>query len=195
MTGMSSAPRLAAFFDFDATLVKHDSLPLFLSRCTGWPKTLFTFALALLTPDRSQPDLKGAVKASWLRHALAGMPEAQARKAAEGLVPNWIPDIRQRLLDLKAEGAVIVVATGALDLYVRALLKDLPVDVIMATDMESENGVLTGRMKGGNCVRLEKARRVEEFLRSHGPFDRTYGFGNAPSDLPMLKLVDEARVI
>ncbi len=192
----SSPPRLAAFFDYDATLAKRDSLPLFLARLLGWPRTVWTFLQALLTPDRSQPDLKGAIKASWLKRALPGVARAQADAAARDLRPIWKEEIRQRLLNLHRDGAVIVVATGALDLYIHTLLRELPVDVVLATEMETTaDGLLTGRMKGGNCVRQEKARRVADWLRTHGPFTRTYGFGNAPSDLPMLALLDEKTVV
>lgn len=190
------SPRLAAFFDYDATLAKRDSLPLFLGRAIGWPRTLCTFVQALFSPDRTQPDLKGAIKARWLLLALRGVPRAHTAAAARNLRPVWKQDIRERLLDLHQQGAVIVVATGALDLYIHDLVRDLPVDVVLATQMETTpDGMLTGRMQGGNCVRQEKARRVADWLRTNGPFTRTYGFGNAPSDLPMLALLDETQVV
>jgi HAD superfamily phosphoserine phosphatase-like hydrolase len=96
----------------------------------------------------------------------------------------------------KADGALIVVATGALDLYIRALLADLPVDLVLATELETTaDGRLTGALKGGNCVRKEKARRVAALLAAEGPFAISYGYGNAPHDLPMLDLLDQRMVI
>ncbi|MDP9195917.1 MAG: haloacid dehalogenase-like hydrolase, partial [Pseudomonadota bacterium] len=64
-----------------------------------------------------------------------------------------------------------------------------------ATDLEVVDGILTGRMDGGNCVRQEKARRVRAFLEQHGPFDETWGYGNRPHDIPMLDLLDHRIIV
>lgn len=191
------SPRLAAFFDVDGTLVKRDSLLPFIAYCVGWPKALLTFAQAFMHPLPDQADFKGAVKAAWLLLALKDLPEEVAQRAAKRVTKwrVWKEPAHSALLRHKQEGAQIIIATGALSLYVPYLLEGLPMDTIMATDMEVSDGKLTGHMLGGNCVRIEKARRVDLYLKTHGPFDKTYGYGNAPSDLPMLALLDESTVI
>ncbi len=191
----STSQRCVAFFDFDGTLAKRDSLPLFLSRIVGPVKMTKNFAKAVLSPDRSLPDLKGAIKARWLALCLKGVSVKTAESALTGITPLWKTDVLEQLQTLKKEGATIVVATGALMLYIRTLLRDLPIDHIIATEMESLNGTLTGLMAGGNCVREEKARRVRAWLEQHGPFTKTIGYGNAPSDIPMLNLLDESHII
>lgn len=190
-------PRAAAFFDVDGTLVKRDSLLPFIAYCVGWPRMLLAFAKALLRPLPGQADLKGAIKAALLINALAGVPLEIAEAAAQRVTKwrVWKEPAYSALHRHKREGAVIVIATGALSLYVPYLLEGLPMDAIMATDMEVIDGKLTGRMLGGNCVRAEKARRVDAYLKTHGPFSKTYGYGNAPSDLPMLALLDDSTVI
>jgi phosphoserine phosphatase len=50
-------------------------------------------------------------------------------------------------------------------------------------------------MTKGNCVRLRKAERVAEWLQDNGPFDDTYGYGNAPHDLPMLELLNHKIIV
>jgi len=189
--------RGVAFFDFDGTLVKGDSLIPYLGYAAGWPRTLFSFARALLKPDKNQMDWRTGVKAALLRHTLKGIPYEQARAAASKLAPlrMWKEVAHKALLRHKADGYTIVVATGALELYIHQLLADLPVDLVIATEMEVKDGILTGAIQGGNCVRQEKARRVEAYLKTHGPFDVSYGYGNAPHDLPMLALLDHKTVI
>jgi HAD superfamily hydrolase (TIGR01490 family) len=189
--------RIAAFFDFDGTLVKGDSLLPFIGFAVGWPKLIAGFARAVLRPAPGHPDRRTAIKAALLETTLKGVPEAQARAAAQKLTPLkvWKEPAISALHGLKAKGAVIVVATGALDLYIHRLLEGLPVDHVLATNMESVGGILTGYMQDGNCVRAEKARRVAAFLKIHGPFDETHGFGNAPHDLPMLSLLDNKTVV
>ena len=187
--------RTVAFFDFDGTLARHDSLPPFLIRTAGLRRTLFGFLRALLKPDKSQPDRKGAIKAAWLSNTLAGIPIDKARTSALRMKPKWIASTVSRLRELQQNGATIIVATGALDLYIHTLLGSLPIDHVMCTEMEVIDGIITGKMKTANCVRAEKARRVKDYLEAEAPFTLTYGFGNAPSDLPMLALLGEVKVI
>ncbi len=189
--------RSIAFFDFDGTLVKGDSLLPYLGYAAGWGRMMSAFALSLLRPDQGHPDYRTAVKAALLRRTLTGLPLEQARAAAEklGALKHWKQPAHRELLRLKSEGCIIIVATGALELYIGALLRDLPIDGILSTEMEVKDGLLTGFMQGGNCVRQEKARRVAEYLQTHGPFTKTHGYGNAPSDLPMLALLDEKTVV
>jgi len=189
--------RAAAFFDFDGTLVKGDSLLPFLGFTVGWLRLGWAFALSLVWPEKGHPDWRTGVKAALLYRTLKGVPADRARAAAKKLSPLklWKEPAHGALLKLKHDGAVIVVATGALSLYIGRLVEDLPVDHIIATDMEEHDGILTGRMAGGNCVRAEKARRVDAFMRTHGPFEETWGYGNAPHDLPMLALLTHQTVV
>lgn len=182
--------RKVAFFDFDGTLVKGDSLLPFLGFVAGWPKLAAAFTKSVLKPEAGHPDTRTGIKAELLKRTLSNVPEARARTAAQKLAPlrHWKEPAHGALLRLKKEGATIVVATGALELYIGRLLEGLPIDKIIATDMEAQDGILTGRWAGGNCVRAEKARRVDAYIKTHGPFDEIHGYGNAPHDLPMLAL-------
>lgn len=186
-----------AFFDFDGTLVKGDSLLPYLGYVAGWPRMIGGFVRALLRPEPGHPDYRTGVKCALLRYTLKGMPIDHARRAATRLAPlrMWKEPAYSALLRHKQEGFTIVVATGALELYIGQLLTDLPIDAIISTEMEIKDGRLTGALSGGNCVRQEKARRVAAYLSAHGPFDVTYGYGNAPHDLPMLALLDHKTVI
>ena len=192
--------KITAFFDFDGTLVKGDSLLPYLGFTVGWPKMLWCFGRALLRPEKGQPDYRSGVKAALLHLCLAGVPVAQAHAGAQHLSPLrvWKEPAISALHALKKQGATIVVATGALELYIHRLLEGLPVDAVISTEMAVENGLLTGQMKGGkergNCVRQEKARRVAAYLAAN-PADETHGFGNAPHDLPMLALLDYKTVV
>lgn len=194
---MCSMTRGVAFFDFDGTLVKGDSLIPYLGYVAGWPKMIAAFAKSVASPEKGHPDTRTGIKSALLKRTLAGVPYEEARAAASKLAPLkiWKPLTHKALLKHKADGFTIVVATGALELYIHQLLEELPVDLVIATEMEVKDGILTGAIQGGNCVRQEKARRVEAYLKTHGPFDVTYGYGNAPHDLPMLALLDHKTVI
>ena len=45
------------------------------------------------------------------------------------------------------------------------------------------------------CVRAMKAQRVSAYLHHHGPFGETWGYGNRPSDVPMLALLNNKVIV
>ncbi len=191
-----------AFFDFDGTLVKGDSLLPFLGELAGRRRVRWALARAVKAAVRQPrspavPDLRTAVKASLLHQLLAGVRMEEAQAAARRLAawPRWNRRVLDHLRRHKDAGRRVVVATGALELYMPELLAELEVDALLATGLECVDGVLTGRMQGGNCVRATKAHRVAAYLHEHGPFGESWGYGNRPSDLPMLALLKHRTVI
>ena len=193
-----------AIFDFDGTLIRGDSLLPFLELVAGRTRARTSLLRAVRSAlwnravRRGEEDSRTAVKAGLLARTLKGVPVEQARAAA-GQLRGWIrwyPPMVEALRRHAAAGDRIVVATGALKIYMPDLLTGLPVDDLIATEMEVVDGRFTGRMcHGGNCVREEKARRVTAYLRDHGPFSASHGYGNRPSDLPFLALMQNPTVV
>lgn len=193
-----------AFFDFDGTLIHGDSLPMFVGEVIGQRRA----ALALAGAIRSclhrhvrgkgpGVDFPGSVKAVYLKRTLRGLPLADAAAAAERMVRRvrWHAPLVEILKTHQRHGRRVVVATGALDLYMPALLRGLGVDDLLATGMEVVDGRLTGRLSTGNCVRRDKADRVRAWMQEHAPVGTTWGYGNRPSDLPMLALMQRGEVV
>lgn len=195
------AMRKIAVFDFDDTLVHGDSLWPFLLKLVGAPRVVWAMGWALVltkTPAmESGFDRRGMVKANFLRALLAGrsLSSLQESLAALKSWPRWRQDIVAKLHEHKAAGCHIVIASGGLDIYLPVLLKDIPYDALICTRMVVEDGVLTGAMADGNCVRAEKARRIADYLAAHGSFTESWGYGNAPHDEPMLALLQHKTII
>lgn len=194
-----SPPRTIAFFDFDATLSKGDSLWPFLVAAAGRWRCYAALARGIMAYLLVPPgkDRRTVIKDSLLQHTLGGLRVADLAPAIERMKswPRWIEPAYGALLRHRAQGDHIVIATGSLDLYVETMLGDLPHDGVLCTRMEVVDGVLTGRMASGNCVRRLKAQLVAEYLATHGPFEESWGYGNAPHDLPMMELLDHRVVI
>ena len=193
-----------AIFDFDDTLIAGDSLLGFLDHLAGPLRTRLAMVAAAAgalaghaTGRPAGADFPGSVKALLLQATLAGVavPEAHAaaRRVRAGL--TWRQPQRDALLAHAAAGRRIAVASGALDVYLPILLEGLPVDDILATPMEVSAGHLTGRLAADNCVRRAKAGRIAAYLATHAPDGPSWGYGNRPSDLPMLALVDHATIV
>jgi len=191
-----------AIFDFDDTLIAGDSMPRFLDEVAGVRRTRVAMAGAvagaLAAHALGRPpgaDFPGSVKALLLRALLKDIPVTAAYDAARRLKSRlrWLAPQVEALHQHAAAGHRIVVASGALDVYLPILLEGLPVDDILATDMEVMDGRLTGRLAAGNCVRALKAERIHPLLTAAG--GPSWGYGNRPHDLPMLALVDHPTII
>ncbi|HEU0118324.1 MAG TPA: HAD family hydrolase [Alphaproteobacteria bacterium] len=199
-------PKTIAVFDFDDTLVKGDSFKPFLIFVAGWPASLLALADTLLLfvvrcwKNRHDPvvlDFRTFLKAEMMRRTLKGH-RTDKLGPIHGKMLNWRTwneEMKQALLDHKANGAHIVVASGGLDLYLRELLKDLPVDAVICTEVGVDGNVITGEMTSGNCVRERKAEMVADYMAQHGPFDVSWGYGNYPHDVPMLNLMQHRVLV
>jgi phosphatidylglycerophosphatase C len=88
----------------------------------------------------------------------------------------------------------VILASASLEAYLRPLGGLLDVDDVVCTTLEQgPNGRLTGRLVGGNCRGVEKARRVRAWLESSGRADaELWAYGDSPGDRPLLETADHA---
>lgn len=188
-----------AIFDFDGTLIKGDSLWPYLVSLVGWPKCVLALmvTLAQWISAPKNTDFRTFIKAGLLRAVLRGLKIENSQKALNRLFSwvEWREDILRELKHHREKGALIVIASGGLDLYLPELLKQVPHDYLLCTKMELIDGVLTGEMLEGNCVRGHKAELVKDFIAKHGPFAESWGYGNFPHDLPLLALCDNKIIV
>ncbi len=191
--------RTIAFFDFDGTLVKGDSLWPFLFRAVGFWKASYAIFRAILRQFKCPlgKDKRTYFKENLLFYVLRGADLDEMAQVAARMKswPVWIEGTVQALNDHHEKGHHIVIASGSLDLYLAALLEDLPCDDIICTRMECEEDTLTGFIASGNCVRQRKAQKVAEYLATHGPFEEVWAYGNAPHDLPMMEYAKTKVII
>lgn len=195
-----------AVFDFDGTLIKGDSLWPFLVFVAGWLRACFALAAALFQfarhylKNRNDPeiaDFRTFVKTYLLRRLLAGRTAMELVPAVEKLRQwqQWNEPMRKAILEHFEKGHKIVVASGGLDLYLPELLNDLPPRALICTRIEAHDGVLTGEMLSGNCVRSRKAEILANYILRNGPFAESWGYGNFPHDVEMLELVKHRIIV
>ncbi len=201
-----SSERTIAVFDFDGTLVESDSFWPFLGFVAGWPRTaaalvqgLALFALRCVK-DKNDPavrDHRTFIKAHLLNTLLTGRTVDRLAPSVEKLRSwrKWKESVHNILLQHHDAGHHVVVASGGLDLYLPGLLQDLPHHALICTQIGVKNGLVTGEMISGNCVRLRKAELVADYISRNGPFAESWGYGNLPHDLPMLNLLKYRIVI
>lgn len=191
-----------AFFDLDKTLIKQDSLLLWLSALCGRTTCALNLIRSLPAiaggPGAERLDWRSRLKAALLLYSARGIP-AEAAAAAGETVRRRVdinPPIAERLHWHRGEGHRVVIVTGAPGIYVPALLGDIGYDDLIATELAvDETGRLTGRLAAANNVRAVKAARVRAYLDAHGPFAESWGYGNRPHDEAMLALLDHATFV
>ncbi len=192
--------RTIVFFDYDNTLVHGDALWPFLVAVAGQARALWALvkALALWPIARLRgDDARTFVKARLLKEILGGKKLEDLAVAVEKM-RSWPREKEPAMSALRmhrSKGHKIVIASGSLDFYLPVLLSKVPHDAVICTKMEVVHGTVTGHMPLGNCVRKTKAEMVKAYLDVHGPFDDTWGYGNAPHDLPMLEHVQHRIII
>lgn len=197
-------PTAFAFFDFDDTLAKGDSIFPFLlySIKRGYaPKHQIFKAAAGFLRWKLQPSSGRAVKEMSLSYI-----KGRTVEEMDALARDFFRDVQQKaffadaapeLFRLRQQGVKIVIVSASSDLYMRVLPEFLPVDAVISTICETQDGRYTGKI-GKNCKGDEKVRRIQEWLDTQGlsiDKERSAGYGDSPSDAPMLLLTDSPNLV
>lgn len=184
-----------ALFDFDGTITFKDSLIDFTRYAVGdfrWllgmlylSPVLLAMIIKILPNDR--------VKQRYMKHFFAKWTIEQFQSKADSYAKNGIPGIVRKGALERIEwhlnnGDKVVVVTASMENWLRKWCQKQGLDLI-ATEMESVNGNLTGRFAGKNCYGKEKVERIKQRL-SLSSFEKIYAYGDSSGDLPMLSLAD-----
>jgi len=192
-----------AIFDFDHTLITGDSFLPFLAFAAGRAQTYAALAeaLTLLGIRKAQHKVPQGARSFLKSHLLYRLLSGKKRDALHDAAAQtrlWQTEntsILRRLHDHHDRGDTVLIASGGLNLYLPESLRDIPHDALICTDIGVENGVVTGDMINGNCVRQCKAERVASWMTVNGVFEETFAYGNYPHDLPMLNLVQHRVIV
>jgi len=157
-----------ALFDFDGTITTSDTFAPFLFYAAE-PARIIIGRL-VLSPLIVGYKL-GLVSASRMRRSAArfvfrGRREADVREAGLEYSRNRLanvvrPHALERIRWHQAQGDHVAVVSASLDVYLADWCRRLGVELI-CTELEAEEGVLTGRYRNGDCCGPAKAKRVRE---------------------------------
>ncbi len=193
-----------AFFDFDDTLSKGDSIFPFLLYCIRRglaPRRQLFKAAAGFLRWKIQPSSGRAVKEMTLSFI-----KDRTVEEMDGISRDFFRDVQQKfffedaapeLFRLREQGAKIIVVSASSDLYMRILPEFLPVDAVISTVCEVKDGKYTGKI-GKNCKGEEKVRRINAWLDTQGlsiDREKSSGYGDSPSDAYMMRLTARANLV
>ncbi|TVQ35683.1 MAG: HAD-IB family hydrolase [Spirochaetaceae bacterium] len=184
------------FFDVDHTLTRHSTGRRFVEhglRMGHFPLRLLLHMPVFYVRYRlgiiSQRDLRKEVA------AIRGCTKAQLTAIAEAAVAYSIRhDLFEQAVEtvrqLHTAGIPTVIATSSLDILVKPLAERLGMSGVIATELEFNHDVATGRASGTPCVGAEKLRRVLEYIKMHDIVPAQCGFyTDSVNDVPVLSAV------
>jgi HAD superfamily hydrolase (TIGR01490 family) len=105
-------------------------------------------------------------------------------------------EARDRIAEHQAQAHVPVLLTSATQFLTVPVARAVGVEHFLCTEIEVEDGVLTGRYIEPACYGPGKVTRAEQFAAAHGiDLGRSFFYTDSFSDLPMLERVGEPRVV
>ncbi|MGP1507160.1 MAG: HAD-IB family hydrolase [Campylobacter sp.] len=184
-----------AFFDFDGTITRRDTLFDFLRFSFGGFR--FAFGIFLISPILIAFKLKivSNIKAkeyllSWFLKNISIMAFLEM---ADLYSLNRIDKITKRsamkkILWHKKAGDVVVVVSASPKYWLEPWCIKNNLE-LLATSLEVKNGVITGKISGQNCYGYEKVRRILQ-VYDLDKFGYVYVYGDSKGDREMLYLGD-----
>ncbi len=190
------------FFDVDHTITRRSSGARFLSLAVRrgivprhllfvMPWYSFSYRLGLIRLN----DLKAEFP--YLRGIRRPTLERIARESFEGQLRA---DIYREAIELieerRRQGRTVTLASSSLDFILAPLADFLGIETVIATSLEFEGEVCTGRVAGLPMFRREKERRVLQYIRAAGEDPRNCSFySDSIFDVPLLEAVGHPVVV
>lgn len=189
-------------FDFDGTLTMSDTLLEFIKYAKGRGRFLMVFLmyspLLVLMKLHLYPNWKA--KQQIFAHLFAGMRIEKFDALCRGFAEESQHLLRPKGITLMHEalvaGAQVFIVSASIDNWVRPFfdIRNLKGVQVLGTQIEVEDGKLTGRFKSNNCYGKEKVHRIAEALKS---FERSEyeieAFGDSRGDKEMLAFADKGH--
>jgi len=191
-----TASRPAALFDFDKTLLRGESLSLFMQFVIRrFRRTLLDLPrLALwMAPYAAGATSKEKMKTkafSILRH----VPEKERPDLVGAFLDEVLkPRIFEAGLEItrrhREQGHTLVLASASCDVYMEPLAGLLKFDALVSTRTRPTGPDNTPVVVGVNCYGEEKVRRMAELeFFENTNWAASYAYSDHPSDLPMFLL-------
>ena len=186
-----------AFFDFDGTITRRDTLFEIIRFQKGSAATyagmlilspvLVLFRLKLLSSHTT--------KQTVLRWFFRGMPVARFRKGCDAFSRQRLPELLRpgaiaAIQDHLARGHQVAVVTASAQDWVAPWCAAMGITCI-ATQLEVKDERLTGNILGLNCNGDEKVCRIQAQYKLEA-YEHIYAYGDSNGDRAMLAIAGTA---
>lgn len=188
-------------FDFDGTVTTADTLLAFIRHTCGTVHFLAGFALfsplLVLMKLHLYPNYRAKQRLfAWFFKGMAEADfDARCRAFAADSKHLLRPEAVSFMRRCMNNGGQVCIVSASIDNWVRPFFSDIaggtqhPL-IVIGTQIEIKDGVLTGRFLTDNCYGAEKVRRVEALFPDRNDYYIT-AFGDSRGDKELLDYADE----
>lgn len=181
-----------AFFDFDGTISRRDSLFLFLQFLVGKRKfyramllhtpMLIAYFLGILDNHRAKEKLS--------EYFFRGYEEQDFFQKSKNFLPILKSILKdsalQKLQWHKDRDDLIVMVSASFEAYLKPLCEDFQIECI-GTILEVYEGRLSGKLSSPNCYGAQKVQRIlDKYILTD--YNKIYVYGDSLGDKEMLEL-------
>jgi putative phosphoserine phosphatase/1-acylglycerol-3-phosphate O-acyltransferase len=196
-------PHIGAFFDLDRTLIAGFSASAFvrewLTSGRAAAADIATAAAAATAFQLGQKNFSGFVSESLAM--VKGLAEEEFDAIGERLfgstiAANIYPESRALVDAHKARGHTVAVISSATRSQVAPVARELGIKHVFCTELEVEDGKLTGQIIRPACYGEGKAEAARIFAAERGiDLADSYFYTDSDEDLPLLLIVGKPRPI
>jgi putative phosphoserine phosphatase / 1-acylglycerol-3-phosphate O-acyltransferase len=192
-----SGPHIAAFFDFDGTIVEgitpvRPALPRLLGRDAAVP------LLPGLTGRKDAAHrrrLERLISHTWRDRPVADFDEAQER-LYDRIAGNLYPEAWELIRAHQHMGHTVVLTTSATRVQTHLIAAELGIDHVLCTEPVVSAGKFTGEIDGEIVWGEHKADLVAKFAIAHDlDLGTSFAYSNGRADIPMLRLTGHPTAV
>lgn len=189
---------IAAFFDFDETLLEVESSRVGLQYLYKEGHVGIWFIIRVLIANFfykrdiiSDETMARFLMRFYRKKELAMFAENAAQFYHNHLKPRLAPNVLEKVYEHRRSGHILVLISASVRYYLQPVAEDLGFHHLLCTDLETDaQGLLTGRPLGPICLDSHKKVGAEKLARTTGiDLDASYAYGNHQSDIPLLETV------
>lgn len=114
----------------------------------------------------------------------------------EIILSNIKRNVYKKLKEHQIQGYTTVIISGGYTPYLKYFTKENMIDHCIATDIGFDGGVCTGKIRGLDCMNINKIKKLKEVIDLN-EFDlrESFVYSDSKSDLPLFRLVGNAVVV
>ena len=196
-------PEIAAFFDYDNTLI------------SGFSATSFfreQITSGAMSPKDFSDQLTAATQYSLGRigfsgfmsetmKTMRGQAEYKFIEFSERVFKNHVagsiyPEAREILAAHADKGHTIAIVSSATRYQIEPAARELDIEYVLCTELEVEDGVFTGDVVSPTCYGEGKLTAAEDFSdEMETKLEKSFFYTDSHEDLPLLEAVGRPRVL
>jgi HAD-superfamily subfamily IB hydrolase, TIGR01490 len=185
-----------AAFDFDGTITTKDTLFDFIKFYVGKKKlilglfilspTLILYKIGIIKNDVA----KQKMFSYFFKGESITTFNMKGKEYASRIKEIAKPSIIEKIRTHQSQNHKVIIISASISNWIEPWASnDMNIDEVMGTNIEVNNGILTGKFKSENCYGQEKVNRLLAVYPNRNEYT-LYAYGDSPGDKQLLELAD-----